>query len=167
MRKIEDILAEKLIDMAHFVLSKLVKPDITVDSVGELDVDAIERLKQEYGIEAIILDVDDTIRKENLSGIPKHNKEWIESLKGRIKIIILSNGVDKEIESYVKEQGIDYIGFALKPLKHNFRKACKQMDVAPDKVLVVGNSLFDDVYGGKRNKMKTALVKRVEDEEAR
>lgn len=167
MRKIEDILAEKLIDMAHFVLSKLVKPDITVDSVGELDVDAIERLKQEYGIEAIILDVDDTIRKENLSGIPKHNKEWIQSLKGRIKIIILSNGVDKEIESYVKEQGIDYIGFALKPLKHNFRKACKQMDVAPDKVLVVGNSLFDDVYGGKRNKMKTALVKRVEDEEAR
>jgi len=25
--------------------------------------------------------------------------------------------------------------------------------------------LFDDIYGGKRNKMKTALVKEVEDNE--
>ena len=165
MKNIEEILADKLIDVAHFVLSKLVKPDITVDSVGELTPEKIEKLKKEYGIEAIILDVDDTIRKESLRGIPKHNKDWLESIKGRIKIIILSNGVDKEIESYFKEQGIDYIGFALKPLKKNFKTACKKMNVDPEKVLVVGNSLFDDVYGGKRNKMKTALVKKVDDEE--
>ena len=37
------------------------------------------------------------------------------------------------------------------------------MNVQPDKVLTVGDSLFDDVYGGKRNNMKTALVKNVED----
>lgn len=30
---------------------------------------------------------------------------------------------------------------------------------------MVGDSLFDDIYGGKRNKMKTALVKEVEDNE--
>lgn len=168
MKNIEEYLADKLIDMAHFVLSKLIKPDITIDNVGNLDANAIEKLKQEYGIEAIILDVDDTIRKESLRGIPKHNKDWIEELKGKIKIIILSNGVDRDIEEYFKKQGIDYIGFACKPLKRNFKKACKKMDVDPEKVLVVGNSLFDDIYGGKRNKMKTALVRKVEeDEEAR
>ena len=36
------------------------------------------------------------------------------------------------------------------------------MDLTPDKVLVIG---ICDIYGGKRNNMKTALVKDVEDNE--
>lgn len=91
--------------------------------------------------------------------------EWIESLKDKIKIIIVSNGVDQNIEKYFKENGIDYIGFACKPLKKNFLKACEKMNVKPENVLAIGDSLFDDIYGGKRNKMKTALVKEVEDNE--
>ena len=39
------------------------------------------------------------------------------------------------------------------------------MNVQPNNVLVIGDSLFDDVYGGKRNKMRTVLVKNVEDDE--
>ena len=163
MKRLEDILADKIIDLAHFVLSKLIKPDITVDKVGELTIDEIERLKQKYGIEGIIIDVDDTLRKE-MKDIPKCNREWLESLKGRFKIIILSNGRDKKIEEYFKESGIDYIGFALKPLKKNFKEACKKMNLPPEKVFVIGDNLFDDIYGGKRNNMKTALVKEVDEE---
>ena len=164
MRRIEDIIGDKIIDLAHYVLSKIVKPDITIDKVTELTEDEIERIKQEYGIEGIILDVDDTLRKE-MRNIPKCNQDWIESLRGKFKIIVLSNGVDKKIEKYFRERGIDYIGFALKPLKRNFRKACEKMELPPDKVLVIGNDLLDDVHGGKRSNMKTVLVRGVEDEE--
>ena len=79
--------------------------------------------------------------------------------------MIVSNGVDKDIEKYFNKNGIDYIGFACKPLKKNFLKACEKMNVTPVSVLMVGDSLFDDIYGEKRNKMKTALVKEVEDNE--
>ena len=72
---------------------------MTLSKVNELDIQAIEKLKQQYGIEAIILDVDDTLRKE-MKDIPKVNKEWIEDLKDKIKIMIVSNGVDKDIEKY-------------------------------------------------------------------
>ena len=106
------------------------------------------------------IDVDQTLRKA-MKDIPRCNKAWIESLKGRIKIIILSNGMDKRIEQYFRANGIDYIGFAYKPLKRNFVKACKKMDLSPEKVLIIGDSLFADVYGGKRNNMRTALVKSV------
>ena len=133
---------------------------MTLSKVNELDIQAIEKLRQQYGIEAVILDVDDTLRKD-MKDVPKCNKEWIEGLKGKIKIMIVSNGVDKDIEKYFKENGIDYIGFACKPLKKNFLKACEKMNVKPENVLAIGNSLFDDIYGGKRNKMKTALVKEV------
>lgn len=164
MKTLEDLVAEKLCDLAHYALSKIIKPDMTLNKVNELDIQAIEKMKQQYGIEAIILDVDDTLRKE-MKDIPKCNKEWIEGLKGKIKIMIVSNGVDKNIEKYFKENGIDYIGFACKPLKKNFLKACEKMNVNPESVLMVGDSLFDDIYGGKRNNMKTALVKEVEDNE--
>ena len=162
MKTLNEIIGDKILELAHYMLSKVVKPDITIDKVSQLDEKEIEKMKQKYGIEGIILDVDDTLRKE-MKNIPKCNQDWIESLRGKIKILILSNGIDKEIEKYFQEKGIDYIGFAHKPLKKNFLKACKKMNVSPDKVLVVGDSLLDDIYGGKRIKMRTILVRDVED----
>ena len=164
MKTLDELVADKILDLVHYVLLKFIKPDMTLSKVNELDIQAIEKLKQQYGIEAIILDVDDTLRKK-MKDIPKCNKEWIEGLKGKIKIMIVSNGVDKDIEKYFNKNGIDYIGFSCKPLKKNFVKACKKMKVNPERVLMVGDSLFDDIYGGKRNNMKTALVKEVEENE--
>lgn len=160
---LDEMVANKIMDLINYILSKIIKPDIMVDKVTQLNEEEIEKIKQKYGIEGIVLDVDDTLRK-NMKSIPKANKDWIESLRGKIKIIIVSNGKDKNIEKYFKEKDIDYIGFAHKPLKRNFLKACQKMNLTPDKVLAVGDSLFDDIYGGKRNNMKTALVKEVEDD---
>ena len=64
-----------------------------------------------------------------------------------------------------KEKKIDYIAFAHKPLKKNYLKACQLLNLPPYKVIVVGDNLFDDIYGGKRNDMVTALVNKVVDEE--
>lgn len=50
-------------------------------------------------------------------------------------------------------------------IKKNFLKSCEKMNVKPENVLMYGNSLFDDIYGGKRNNMKIALVKEVEENE--
>lgn len=162
MKKLDEIITDKLLDLIQYVLSKFIKPDIILGKVNELNSNVIDQLKQQLGIEGIILDVDDTLRKE-MKDIPKCNKEWIESLKKKIKVIIVSNGKDKKIEQYFKEKGIDYIGFAHKPLKKNLLKACEKMNLTPEKVMIIGDSLFDDVYGGKRNNMKTALVKNVEE----
>lgn len=161
MKTIDELVADKLMDLEQYALSKFIKPDITLEKVNQLDAIVIDILKERYGIEGIILDVDETLRKE-MKDIPKCNKEWIESLKGKLKVIILSNGKDQQIEQYFRENGIDYIGFAHKPLKKNFLKACEKMDVSPDKVLVVGNDLLTDIYGGRRNNMKTVLIKNVE-----
>lgn len=164
MKSIEDAIAEKIYEIINLTLSKIIIPDIKLEDVTQLDEDMIATLKAQYGIEGIILDVDETIRK-NMNKIPKCNREWIESLKDQLKIIIVSNGRDQSIEEYFRQQGIDYIGFACKPLKRNFVKACEKMSIEPEKVLVIGNDLFYDIYGGKRNKMKTALVKNVIDNE--
>jgi HAD superfamily phosphatase (TIGR01668 family) len=163
VKNLENLVVEKLGEIINLVLSKIIIPDISLENVTQLDEEMIARLKAQYGIQGIILDVDETIRK-NMKMIPKCNQEWLRTLKCQLKVIIVSNGVDKQIEQYLAEQGIDYIGFAHKPLKINFIKACKKMGIEPENVLVVGNDLFDDIFGGKRNNMKTALIKDVVDE---
>ena len=130
MKTLDELIADKILDLLHYVLSKFIKPDITLGKVNELNTNVIDQLKQQYGIEGIILDVDETLRKE-MKDIPKCNKEWIESLEGKLKVIIVSNGKDKKIEQYFKEIGIDYIGFAHKPLKKNLLKACEKMNLSP------------------------------------
>lgn len=164
MRRIEDIIGQKMMDLAHFVLTKLVKADMHVENVREITPDMVKKLKEDYNIEGVIVDVDETLRKD-MNDIPKCNKEWLESLKGQLKVVILTNGKDKNLEEYFEKQDIDYIHFALKPLKMNFKKACKKMEVNPQNVLVIGDDLFDDIHGGQKNKMKTILVKSVEEDE--
>lgn len=164
MRSIDKILGDKLLDLVNYILTKIIKPDITIDRVTQLNEAEIENLKEKYGIEGIIVDVDNTLRKQ-MRHIPKCNKDWIASLRGKLKITILSNGVDQKIREYFNEIGIDYISFAYKPLKKNFIKACEIMKLPPEKVMVIGDNRFNDIFGGKRNNMKTALVKDVEETE--
>ena len=94
MKRLEDLIAEKIEDLIHYVLVKKVKPDITIDKVTELDEEQIKEIKKKYEIEGIILDVDETLRKD-MKDIPKVNKDWIEKLKGQLKVIIVSNTVFK------------------------------------------------------------------------
>ena len=163
MKNIEDYIIEKIFSATNYVLSKIIKPDINIQKVGELNRDEISKIKNRYGIEGVILDVDDTLRKD-MKDIPPCNQEWIEQLKKQLKVIVVSNGIDKKVEQFLKEKDIEYIGFANKPLKKSFIKACEKMNIEPEEVLVIGDGLFADIYGGKRNNMKTALVNQVEDE---
>ena len=163
MKSIEDYMAEKIEDLINYVLSKIIKPDMKVENVRELDKEKITELKRVCNIEGIILDLDETLIKD-MRMLPRCNQEWIEYFRGQLKIIIVSNGYDRDIKNYFEERGIDYIGFAHKPLKINLLKACKKMQLDPTKVMIVGDRLWDDIYGGKKNNMYTTLVKSVEDE---
>lgn len=125
---IEDKITNKLYQLANYILSKFVKPDLHFNQVTNLTEEILIQIKQQYKIEGIILDVDETLRSD-MQFIPKCNQEWIDILKKHFKIIIVSNGLDGKIEEYFKQKQIDYIGFAHKPLKMNFKKACEKLNL--------------------------------------
>lgn len=164
MKSIDELMADKIYEIVNYLLAKKIKPDITLDKVTSLAEKDIRKLKKQLGIQGVILDIDSTLRK-NLNSIPKCNQEWIMMLKRELKVIVVSNGIDERAENFFKLQGIEYIGFACKPLKKNFISACEKMEISPERVLVIGDSLWCDIFGGKRNKMKTALVRKVEEEQ--
>lgn len=162
MKSLDELMADKIYELVNYMLAKKIKPDMKLERVTSLTREDVRKLKENLGIEGVILDIDETVRKD-MKAIPKCNQEWIEMLKNELKVIVVSNGIDKGIEDFFKLQGIDYIGFAHKPMKKNFIKACEKMGMHPEKVLVIGDSLFSDIWGGKRNNMKTALVKNVDE----
>ena len=166
MKPIEDMLADKIYELVNYVLSKKFIPDIKLDTVGMLKREDIVSLKQKLGIEGVILDIDDTLRS-GMNKIPKCNEQWLDMLKEELKVIVVSNGIDGNVEKFLEAKGIDYIGFAHKPMKKNFIKACDRLGITPEKTLVIGDSVWCDIFGGQRNNMKTALVKKVEDDEIR
>ena len=45
MKPIEDILADKTIAILQFILSKIVKPDIVLEKITELDENQIKEIK--------------------------------------------------------------------------------------------------------------------------
>lgn len=57
MKNLDELVADKILDLMHYVLSKFIKPDMTLNKVNELDIQAIEKLRQQYGIEAVILTI--------------------------------------------------------------------------------------------------------------
>ena len=156
-KRIEDLLADKMYEAVNVILQKFIKPDFSYDNIRELSMEQIEIIKEKFGIEGVIIDVDDTLRSD-MQKIPECNQKWLEEVRKHLKVIAVSNGVDRDVETYLKSIGIDYIGFAFKPLKRGFKAACERMNIDPSKVLVIGDQLIDDIYGGKRNRMLTCKV---------
>lgn len=163
MKLIEDRIIDKIFECVNFVMSFRIKPDMTIQKVRDLTIEDIKALKAQ-GIKGVILDVDETLRKD-MGNIPKCNQDWIDTLKKELKVIVVSNGVDDKIEKFFSAKGIDYIGFAHKPLKKNFNKAFNRLGLKPEEMMIIGDDLFSDIYGGKRNNIRTIMVKEVEDVE--
>ena len=64
MKRIEDLLADKIYEASNIILQKFIKPDFSYESVTELSMKQIEDFKFAFGVEGIIIDVDDTLRKD-------------------------------------------------------------------------------------------------------
>lgn len=119
---------------------------------------SFEYLK-EKNIQALILDVDNTLidYEKNLS--PEIIK-WANYLKENgIKLIILSNSNRKEkVKEVANKLGIKYSYFGTKPLKRGFKKVQKILSIESDRIAVVGDQIFTDVIGANRMNMYSILV---------
>lgn len=74
------------------------------------------------------------------------------------KITIVSNNKKKRVGTFSEPTGVSWIHSAKKPLTRAFRRATKEMNLTKDQVVVVGDQLLTDVFGGNRGGYHTILV---------
>lgn len=114
---------------------------------------------KENKIKALILDVDNTLLDFDLK-IIDGLKEWGEKMKANgIKCIILSNSnKETKVKMVADLLEIEYIKFAMKPLKTGFKKAQKKLGIPNENIAAIGDQIFTDVIGANRSKMFSILV---------
>ena len=115
---------------------------------------------KENNIKALILDVDNTLLDFDLN-IIEGLEEWGKTMKeNEIKCIILSNSnKETKVKMVADLLGIEYIKFAMKPLKRGFKMAQKKLEIPNENIAAIGDQIFTDVIGANRMKMFSILVK--------
>ena len=115
---------------------------------------------KENNIKALILDVDNTLLDFDLK-IIDGLENWGKTMKeNEIKCIILSNSnKETKVKMVADLLGIEYIKFAMKPLKRGFKMAQKRLDIPNENIAAIGDQIFTDVIGANRMKMFSILVK--------
>ena len=119
----------------------------------------IEYLK-ENNIKGLILDVDNTLI-DYYRNISEDTTNWVNNLKqSGIKMCILSNSnKETKVKMVADLLGIEYIKFAMKPLKRGFKMAQKKLEIPNENIAAIGDQIFTDVIGANRMKMFSILVK--------
>jgi HAD superfamily phosphatase (TIGR01668 family) len=113
----------------------------------------------EKNIKGIITDLDNTLVEWDRPEATPLLIEWLKSMKDAgIQVVIVSNNSEMRVKSFADPLEIPFIYQARKPMGRAFRKALKIMEVKKENVVVIGDQMLTDIFGGNLNKLHTILV---------
>ncbi len=131
---------------------KLFFPDEYYKRIEDINLKKYENFK------ALIIDHDNTLVKRGDVNLEDGVLKWLEEAKKNFKIGILSNNRKHKV-SYLKNNfDIPVIENALKPLPISFKKMMNILNVKKDEVILIGDQIFTDIFGGNLLGFYTILV---------
>lgn len=131
------------------------KPDIKLKKVTDISLSILEK----YGIDSLILDVDNTLSTHHGHILTDGLTDWISlMLDNGIKLMVLSNSKEQRVKPFAERIGLPYISLGLKPLPFGYFRALKRMGSKRKQSAIVGDQIFTDVLGGNIVGVKTILL---------
>lgn len=130
-------------------------PTYMYERVEHIPYELIER----NNIKLIILDMDNTLIDNNKI-YKKELKNWVKDMKVHsVKLCILSNSpFEEKVKKIARELKVEYEFNAKKPLLGGFKKILEHTNIKTDNILMIGDQIFTDVWGGNRIGVRTVLV---------
>ncbi|SDH46619.1 hypothetical protein SAMN05192534_10612 [Alteribacillus persepolensis] len=130
-------------------------PNEYLPSVFDLNLDHL----QKRNIKGIITDLDNTLVEWNRPEATPELLDWMYFVKQQgFQVTIVSNNNKARVSAFCEPTGIKFIHSAKKPMAKAFNKACKQMGLRKSEVVVIGDQVMTDVFGGNRAGFYTILV---------
>jgi len=125
-------------------------------SIGEIDLDG---LKQK-GINHLIVDLDETLRKRNDDHIPDSSINWIKKAEAAgFNVCVSSNSLFPWKFDKVRERlHVPSYAFTLKPLPFAFWKAFGILNSNAKNTAMIGDQLFTDILGANLLGIYTIMV---------
>lgn len=137
----------------------LFRPTAALKSVLELTPEILQKM----GVEALILDLDNTLTTHNnphpANGVP----EWLDEMhRAGIKLLIVSNNHAPRVEPFAKALKLDFVPEGAKPLPKGYNIAVKKFGLPKNKVCAVGDQIFTDILGANLAGIKSVFVYPIE-----
>ena len=140
----------------------LLRPTAMRARVTQLTPEFLESL----GVEALLLDVDNTIATyvshEPAPGAP----DWVDGLRAAgLRVEIVSNNYRRRVSAFAARFGVDFISFAIKPLPFGYVRAARMLGLRCRDCVIIGDQIFTDVTGANMCGMKSVLLEPIEPED--
>src|SRR5699024_2853214 len=137
------------------IIKKYFMPNEYVKSIFKIYIDK----HAESGVKGIITDLDNTLVRWDVADPTEAVKTWFKEEKQKgITITIVSNNNEKRVGSFSKSLKVDYIFKARKPRGRAFDRAMHSMSLDPSEIVVIGDQMLTDVFGGNRRGLFTIMV---------
>lgn len=107
---------------------------------------------KEKGIGGIILDIDNTLIGHD---VPIPDEKTMAHLRlfesAGLKLCVVSNNKYDRVKNFTEKIGVEFfVHEALKPKRHGYNEASKEMKLPMKKIAAIGDQIFTDVWGAKR-----------------
>jgi HAD superfamily phosphatase (TIGR01668 family) len=133
----------------------LFSPDDYYTDILAVDLDGLAT----DGIEALIVDLDNTLLPRDSEDVPDELREWAVTVEGRgFRTCLVSNNWHERVKAVAEELGLPMVSKAVKPLPFAFLKGLKTLDARAREAAVIGDQVFTDVVGGNLIGARTVLV---------
>jgi HAD superfamily phosphatase (TIGR01668 family) len=111
------------------------------------------------GVKGIITDLDNTLVEWDRPLATPELVRWFEQMKASgIQVTIVSNNNEKRVKAFADPLKIPFIFEARKPLTRAFQQAIRDMKLKKEEVVVIGDQLLTDIFGGNLLGLHTILV---------
>lgn len=112
------------------------------------------------GVHGVLLDIDNTITRWEERLVPPAELSWIKNLISHgIAIRMLSNGLPAKLAAVERQTGLQHVaGRPMKPLPGAFLRGLRELKLAPDAVMMIGDSVVTDIWCANRLGLWTCLV---------
>lgn len=117
-------------------------------------------LLAQHQLQALLVDVDDTLLKAAADSLPPGIRAWFAGLRAAgIPVAILSNGSRQRVARIAADVNVPALSMAGKPFAWAFRRGLALLGGAdPARTGMVGDQLFTDVLGARRAGLTSILV---------
>ncbi len=133
----------------------LFKPKYWIKNVLDIDREFLDK----YGIDALILDLDNTLSMHGDPAAEEGIPEWLDMMRAmKVPMTVVSNNTNRRVAPLARKLGLPFIANGAKPLTIGINRALKFMGTDRKRTAVVGDQIFTDVMGGNIARMPTILV---------
>src|SRR5438067_466949 len=104
---------------------------------------------REMGVEAVLLDLDNTLVGWQRHDVQEPVREWLMELKDAgLKLCLISDTrFGRRLRALSEELDIPFVRRAWKPRKKGFLRAMQDLGVTPEQTVMFGDQMFTDILG--------------------